>query len=146
MSGFKDPCGHKVFSSGCQVYQNIILLENIHKNVVVTSDVSGYTRTQKKRPNPTGSNTRHTQTQHFKVQVYPYPPETRLQYPNIPESGILGNFYCLNTSDGSATEKVGFGRVREFLKFENSGSGISGMKKGRVQTKLKSRVLGIFGF
>ena len=33
------------------------------------------------------------------------------------------------TSDRSNTEKVGFGRVREFPKFENSGSGISGMKK-----------------
>ena len=27
-------------------------------------------------------------------------------------------------SDGSGTEKVGFGRVREFPKFENSGSGM----------------------
>ena len=33
------------------------------------------------------------------------------------------------TSDGSGTEKVGFGRVREFPKFENSGSGISDIKK-----------------
>ena len=32
-------------------------------------------------------------------------------------------------SDGSGTEKIGFGWVREFPKFENSGSGISGMKK-----------------
>ena len=31
-------------------------------------------------------------------------------------------------SDVLGTEKVGFGRVREFPKFEKSGSGISGMK------------------
>ena len=43
------------------------------------------------------------------------------------------------TSDGSGTEKVGFGRVREFPKFEKSGSGMSGIEKTRVRA-------GIFGF
>ena len=50
------------------------------------------------------------------------------------------------TSDGSGTEKVGFGQVREFPNFENSGSGISGMKKVGFGRELKSRVSGIFGF
>ena len=45
----------------------------------------------------------------------------------------------LKTSNGSCTEKVGFGRVREFPKFEKSGSGLSGIEKTRVRA-------GIFGF
>ena len=35
----------------------------------------------------------------------------------------------MKASDGSGTDKVGFGREREFAKFENLGSGISDMKK-----------------
>ena len=42
-------------------------------------------------------------------------------------------------SDGSGTEKVGFGRVREFPKFERSCSGLSGIEKTRVMA-------GIFWF
>ena len=49
-------------------------------------------------------------------------------------------------SDGSGTEKVGFGRVREFPKFENSSSGISVMKKVGFGWELKCRVSGIFEF
>ena len=52
----------------------------------------------------------------------------------------------LYTSDVSGMKKVGFGRVREFPKFEKSGSGISGMKKVGFGRELKSRVSGIFGF
>ena len=47
-------------------------------------------------------------------------------------------------SDGSGTNKVGFGRVREFPKFENSSSGISSMKKVGFRRELKSRVFGYF--
>ena len=53
--------------------------------------------------------------------------------------------YRVATSNESATEKVGFGRVREFPKFGNPGSGISGMKKVGFVRALKSRVSGIFG-
>ena len=52
----------------------------------------------------------------------------------------------VESSDGSGTEKIGFGRVREFTKFEKSGSGISGMNKFGFGRELKSRVSGIFGF
>ena len=50
------------------------------------------------------------------------------------------------TSDGSGTEKFGLGRVLGFPKFENSGSGILGMRKVGFGRELKSRVMGIFGF
>ena len=44
------------------------------------------------------------------------------------------------SSDGSGKEKVGFGWVREFPKFENPGSGISGLKKVGFGRELKSWV------
>ena len=49
-------------------------------------------------------------------------------------------------ADGTFVYLVVMGRVREFPKFENSGSGISGMKKVGFGRELKSRVSGIFGF
>ena len=48
------------------------------------------------------------------------------------------------SSDGSGTEKVEFGQVREFPKFEKSGSGISCMKKVVFGRELETRVSGIF--
>ena len=52
---------------------------------------------------------------------------------------------CTSISDGSGiTEKVGFGRIRKFPKFENPGSSISGMKKDGFGRELKSRESGIF--
>ena len=44
------------------------------------------------RPNPTFLDTRDTRTRNFKPWVLPDQPDTRLQYPIIPESGIPGNF------------------------------------------------------
>ena len=52
--------------------------------------------------------------------------------------------YRAELSNGSGTEKVGFRRVREFQKFEMSGSGVSGMKKVGFRRELKIRVSGIF--
>ena len=54
--------------------------------------------------------------------------------------------YRAETSNESGTEKVGFGWVREFPKFEKLGSGISGMKKVGFGREFKSRQSGIFGF
>ena len=62
------------------------------------------------------------------------------------ETALSKQYFMFNISDGSGTEKLGFGRVREFPKFEKSGSGISGMKKVEFRRELKSRVSGIFGF
>jgi len=52
--------------------------------------------------------------------------------------------FCVLVSDKSGTEKVRFGRIREFPKFENTGSGISGMEKVGFGRELKSRVSSIF--
>ena len=54
-------------------------------------------------------------------------------------------FSGTDTSDGSGMEKVGFGRVRVYPKFEMSGSGISGIGKVAFGRVLKFRVSGIFG-
>ena len=57
----------------------------------------------------------------------------------------MSKFLCrFKNSDGSGTEIVGFGQVREFPKFKNSGSGISGMKKVGFGRELKTRFSGIF--
>ena len=60
--------------------------------------------------------------------------------------GARAKWHRRRTSDGSVTEKVGFGWVREFSNFENSGLGISAMEKVGFGRELKSRVSGIFGF
>ena len=49
----------------------------------------------------------------------------------------IGYFRVLNrklkANNGSGTVKVGFGRIREFPKFEKSGSGMLGIEKTQVQ-------------